>query len=127
MNYWWIVDYVTKDNGKIQPILLGNRGFLSEDSAEDYLSSIQHTQGAKIMELPTRNPAKASQFIRGKLTKTEGTSAALTRVKHQKMKRSSEDEEATLKRKRFSRARAAGRRSKPRKPRVSRDSRLAIR
>ena len=126
MNYWWVIDVVTNKAGVEKPVLVGDRHFVSEEAAESFLASVSHTPRAEVVMFPTVNSAKASQYLRGRRIKTEGTSAALTRVKHQKVKRSSEDEEATLKRKRFSRARAAGRRHKPRKSRVSKDSRLAI-
>ena len=93
MSYWWIVDYITKDNGKIQPTLIGNRAFLREADAQKFLDGVNATQRVEIIELPTRNPSKASQFIRGKLVKdTKDTSAALTRVKHQKSRNVIEEE-----------------------------------
>lgn len=83
MAYYWIIDYITKDNGKVQPIILGNRAFTSELGAQRFLDTVTSTRNVEVVELPTRNTAKASQYIRGRLVKKAGnTAAGITRVRH---------------------------------------------
>lgn len=82
-NYYWVVDFVEKPNGKIQQVIIGGRGFDSEMAAQRFLDRTNVSRQAKIIELSTRNQARASQLLKGKRVQETGDmSDGLVRVRH---------------------------------------------
>ena len=136
---FWVVGIETYRNG--DPKLVCNKvPYSMELQAQKYLDSHSKTGRLEIYQTKARNWPRASQEIKAQIgdrshsmkagteriykpvSRAEGsTSTTRTRVK-----KTPEDEEGLLRRKRLDRAVAAGRRSPKKRTKFSRESRLSI-
>jgi hypothetical protein len=97
VNYFWIVDFAVTKRGELQPVLIGNRGFYSEEQAMKWKDGVETSPKCEIIELPTRDPSRAAQFLKGIVAKKTGkVSAGLVRARHQKVEKPEPDYRTVL-------------------------------
>lgn len=66
-SYFWVVDYKQRKDGNFSPVIIGGRAFSSEIRAQQYIDESNLSQKAEIIELDTRNQAKATSKIKAQL------------------------------------------------------------